>query len=346
MKIAQVAPMWNYIPPKKYGGTERIVSFLSDTLVEMGHDVTLFAPGKSTTKAKLIATLPEPLMEKNITWRDMVANAHNTSVAVSMADQFDIIHCHTHLLGAFFARFTNKPVLHTFHTIPPSTDWRWKLFEDYKNSYNPVFISENQKSRSPVNFPNPHVVHNGIDINQFEFNDTPSDYFAWAGLITKVKGLENAIAAANKLGLKLKIAGKIDNDNEINKNYYRQVIKPLINGGIEYVGELSGKDLSDFYKDAKALLYPMTFEEPFGLVLIEAMACGTPVIVYDRGAVREIIIDQTTGLIAKNEEELLQAIKNIDSITRKDCRTHVEQNFTKEIMSGRYLKVYEELIHA
>jgi glycosyltransferase involved in cell wall biosynthesis len=232
------------------------------------------------------------------------------------------------------------------HNIPGRTDWRWNIFREYKNIYNPVFISQKQKENthnySGIDFKHSWVVYNSTDTEHFDYNETPEDYFIWLGLITKVKGIENAIAAAKKAGVKLKIAGK---QNEHNSEYFDQMIKPQLDDKIEFVGELGGQELVNFYRNAKALVYPIEWEEPFGLIMTEALACGTPVIAYPRGAVPEIVSHGENGFIVSSIDETAEAIKNIDQIDRKKCRQTVLEKFNINAMVGSYLEIYKELAH-
>lgn len=345
MKIAHIAPLWYNIPPTKYGGTEKVISYLVDDLVDRGHEVTLFATGNSKTKAKLVSTRDVSLVESGIPWRDSFANTDNVATAFRQAGEFDVIHSHLQLTGAFFAQFTKTPVLHTMHNIPGLTDWRWDLLGKYKDIYNPVFISRKQQELSPVVFPHSWVAYNGIDISIYEFNDKPEDYYIWIGLVTKAKGIENAIAAAKKSGIKLILAGKVD---ETNQEYFDKSIKPELNDKIQFIGELGGKTLTDYYKNAKGLIYPINWHEPFGLVIVEAMASGTPVIAYAKGSVPEIVQDSVNGFIVDSIDGVIEAVNKIETIDRKKCRETVERKFTKERMTDAYEVIYKELanLHA
>lgn len=347
MKIAQIAPLWYSIPPEKYGGTERVIHNLTEGLVKAGHDVTLFASGDSQTSANLVATRPTALIKSGVPWRDSSANMYNFAQAMEQADQFDVIHSHMHLNAAFFSKFINTPIVHTMHNIPGLKDWRWEIFQNYKDIYNPVFISkkqmENAKNYSGIEYKNSWVVYNSVDTDHFAYNEKPDDYFVWLGLITKVKGIENAIAAAKKAGSRLKLAGK---PNDHDSSYFDKVIKPLLDDKIEFVGELGGQDLVNFYQGAKALVFPIEWEEPFGLVMTEAMSCGTPVIAYKRGSVPEIVEDGKNGFIVENIDGIVEAMKNIDSINRQNCRQTVLDKFTNDIMAKQYEQIYKEIVQS
>ena len=349
LKIAQVAPMWFSIPPKKYGGTERIIHYLTEELQKRGHKVTLFAPGDSKTSARLVAFLKKGAISLGAKWPDYWWNLINHSIAFERADEFDIIHCHWGIMGAFFQRLVKTPVVHTMHNIPQASHMRWKVFEYYKNDLNLVFISKSEMRNSPMKFKNSWVVYNGIDISQFKFNPKPKDHFVWIGRVSPAKGIENAIKVAKKLKLKLLLAGQIQPSW---RNYFETVVKPQLDSRIKYIGEISQRQLSKFYREAKALLYPIEWEEPFGLVMVEAMACGTPVIVFERGSAKEVVKDGKTGFVVpfkdkrgrKNINGLVEAVKKIDQIKREDCRKWVEENFTYQKMVDGYEKVYYQIL--
>lgn len=350
LKIAQIAPLWFSIPPEKYGGIERIVSYLTEELVKRGHDVTLFASGDSKTKAKLVSVVPKSLIKSRYNWQDPFWNLENLSTAFKRAKDFDIIHSHLDVWTLPFQNLTKVPVLHTFHNQlykasvirdgekKPS---RLEIFEKHKKETLAVFISKSEKEKSAVKFPKSWVVYNGIDVSQFKFNPRPEDHFIWIARIDPFKGIENAIVAAEKAGVKLLLAGRLDPYRE---DYFKTKIKPHLSQKIKYLGELSSKELSDFYGKAKALLYPIEWEEPFGLVMVEAMACGTPVIAFDRGSAKEVVKDGKTGFVVKNIEEMVKKIKKIDAIKREDCRKWVEEKFTYQRMVSDYEKIYYQIL--
>lgn len=341
LKIAQIAPVWFSIPPKKYGGIERIISFLTEELVKRGHKVTLFAPGNSKTKAKLVSLIKKGAISSGAKWTDYWWNLLNHSVAFERTKEFDIIHCHWIMMGGFFQRFIKTPVLHTLHNIPPVAHPRWKIFKYYKDDLNLVFISKSEKKNAPIRFKNNWIVYNGIDISQFKLNLKPKEHFIWIARICPAKGTKEAIEIAKKAKVKLLLAGQIQPRH---KNYFEKEIKPELNSQIQYLGELSQKDLSDFYDSAKGCLYPIKWEEPFGLVMTESMACGTPVIVFDRGSAKEVVKNGKTGFVVKSVKEAVGAIKKIDQIDREECRKRVEQNFTLEKMVDNYEKVYYQML--
>jgi glycosyltransferase involved in cell wall biosynthesis len=350
LKIAQIAPLWFSIPPKKYGGTERIVSFLTEELVKKGHKVTLFASGDSKTKARLFSVYPESLIKAGYKWQDPFWNLENLSEVFKRANDFDILHSHLDVWTLPFQQLTKTPVLHTLHNQlykasitregekRPS---RLDIFERHKRETLAIFISKSEKEKSAVRLPKSWVIYNGIDTSQFKFNPEPEDHFIWIARIDPFKGIENAIAAAERAGVKLLLAGRLD---PYRKDYFEERIKPHLSSKIKYLGELSGKELSSFYGKARACLYPIEWEEPFGLVMTEAMACGTPVIAFDRGSAKEVVKDGKSGFIVNNIKEMVGAIRKIDEIKREDCRKWVDEKFNYQRMVDNYENLYYKII--
>jgi len=353
LRIAQVAPLWITVPPNKYGGIERIVAMLCDGLTDKGHEVTLFAsPGSSAKCKKLVSVYEKPLLEANIAWSNPIWNLRNLSLATEMANkgEFDIIHTHLDVWSLFFHNLTNTPVLQTMHNplyrdnADASKDDRLRLFAQEAGKINMVFISQSAKNQAMIEFPEDscQIIYNGSDLSHFQFNPKGGGHFIWIARMNKHKGVENAIAAAEKLNAKLLLAGRIDPTQQ---EYFDKFIKPHLNEKIKYIGELTEDQLSDFYGPAKALLYPIEWEEPFGLVVTEAMACGTPVIAYRRGSMPELIEDGKTGfVIDSNLDLLVEAMKKIDQIDRSSVRQRVEKKFSKETMVDNYEKAYYKLI--
>ena len=353
LRIAQIAPLWITIPPQKYGGIERIIAMLCDGLTDKGHEVTLFAsPGSSSKCKKLVSVYEKPLLDANIPWSNPLWNLRNLSAAFEMASsgKFDIIHSHLDLWTLFFQNLTKTPVLHTMHNplyrtnAEASKDDRLRLFMEEAKRTNIVFISKSAKDQAMLEFPEDkaQIIYNGIDLSHFKFNPKGGDHFVWIARMNKHKGVENAIEAAEKLGVKLLLAGRID---PTQVEYFENYIKPHLNQNIQYVGELTEEQLSDFYGPAKATLYPIEWEEPFGLVVAESMACGTPVIAYRRGSMPELIEDNKTGFVFEsNMERLIEAMKKIDQIDRSLVRKSIEEKFSKEIMVNNYEKAYYKLL--
>lgn len=354
LRIAQIAPIWYPVPPPKYGGIERIVHYLTERLVEKGHDVTLFASGDSETKAKLISICPRSLAKDKIPWTDTFWELENLSFAFKKAKNFDIIHSHIGLRSLFFQDFIENPVVHTFHSPIYSKSKKLspplKILELHKENTNACFVSKSAKKLCPIKLKNSWFVYNGIDLSLFNFCSQPEDYFLWVGRVDSYKGIENAIEIAKLAKIKLYLAGKIDPEQ---REYFKKKIKPNLSREIKYLGECSQKQLAKLYKKAKAFLYPIEWEEPFGLVMAEAQACGTPVIAFKFGSTSDVIKNGKTGFVLpffpKNKQESIKmavkAIQNIDKIKREDCRKWVEENFTIEKMVENYEKIYYELVN-
>ena len=353
LKIAQVAPLWLSLPPKKYGGTERIAYYLTEGLVKRGHKVTLFASGDSKTKAKLIPGWPkclikEKLYGKPIPWGNSILPLLNISQAFERADEFDIIHVHENAvcLSNFFTHLIKTPVVITIHddfTSPENKD-RWAAFKKYKNN-NYISISKSHQrwgEKLGLNFTD--NVYNGIDINLFKFKQKGGKYLAWLGRSAPKKGAREAIMIAKKAKEKLILAGRVDVNSPVSVEYYQKQMKPYFNEDIKYIGEVNDSQKAKLLNNARALLYPISWEEPFGLVMVEAMASGTPVIVFNRGSAREIVKDGKTGFIVKNIKEAVNAVKNIDQIDRRECRKWVEEKFTIEKMVDNYEKVFYKIL--
>jgi glycosyltransferase involved in cell wall biosynthesis len=345
LRIAQVAPLWFSIPPKKYGGIEWIIYYLCEGLTKLGHKVTLFATKDSKVPCKLIGTFPKPLTEIGVSWQDPSYNLMNLTEAYKRAKDFDIIHTHIDTWETFFAPLTKTISVHTIHnplytTKDPKKISRFFILNHFKDQ-NFVAISKAQKKLSAVKINFVAVIYNGIKIEDFKFNPKPKDHFIWCARIDKYKGIENAIEIAKKAKVKLILAGRLD---PTQREYFRKKIKPHLGEKIKYIGEYSFEEKSDFFGKAKALLYPIEWHEPFGLNMIEAMACGTPVIAFKMGSVPEVVKDGKTGFVVKNVKEAVEAVKEIEKIKREDCRKWVKERFTAERMVKEYEKLYFKLL--
>lgn len=353
MRIAQLVSMHESVPPKgNHSGLEIIVSDLTEELVRRGHQVTLFAPADSKTKAKLVSIYPHSSTKYNYGERQinvqMACIEENLRKCLSEAENFDLIHSHIGNIAAKFSCFIKKPILHTIHSpidplmFPNKKYFKYKKiflksFEHRNNFF--VCISKFQKKGCLYPREKTFVIYNGIKIQDFEFNEKSENYLAFLGAITFNKGSHLAIEVAKKLKIKLKLAGNLDEE------YYKKYIKPELKKElIEYVGPVDKKQRSDFLKNAKALLVPIQWDEPFGLVMPEAMACGTPVIGFRRGSIPEIIKNGKTGFVVDNVDQMIEAVKKINQINRLDCRKHVEKNFTVEKMVDEYERVYQKVI--
>ncbi len=345
LKIAQIAPLWTPVPPKKYGGVELIVHYVTEELVNRGHDVTLFASGDSKTSAKLRSYSQKNLLDRGIQMTDKKFNLLNMSEAIKDSYKFDIIHSHFDVYDHFFIPFSKCPVVSTVHTIIKGNKTKKAIFRHYKD-HNFISISYQQRKQAPKGMNFVANIYNGIKIKDFKFNENPRDHYIWVGRFADLKGPHEAIRVALETGEKLLLAGKLQNENE--KKYFKEKIEPFLkNKNIEYVGEISRKQKSDFFGNAKGLLNPIKWEEPFGLVMAEAMACGTPVIAFNRGSVPEVVEDGKTGFVVNRKQGIggiIKATEKIEKIDRKNCRKRVEKKFTTEKMIDDYEKIYYRLL--
>lgn len=345
LKIAQVAPLWTPVPPKKYGGIELIAHHVTEGLVDRGHNVTLFASGDSETSAKLRSYSEKNLFDMGVQMTDQKLNLLNISEAIRDSDKFDIIQFHIDIYDQFFVPFSKCPVVSTLHnTIEGNSKniTRKPIFGHYKD-HNFISISHQQRNQAPEGMNFVANIYNGIRIKDFEFNKNPKDHYIWIGRFADLKGPHEAIKAALKADEKLILAGKLQNEDE--KKYFKEKVEPYLeNKNINYIGEISRKEKSEFFGSAKGLLNPIKWDEPFGLVMAEAMACGTPVIAFNNGAAPEVVQDEETGFIVENIEEMAEATKNIGDISRKKCRERVEKNFTVEKMVDNYEELYFKIV--
>lgn len=347
MKIALVAPPYLPVPPAGYGGTEKIVSLLCEGLVKRGHEVTLFASGDSQTRARLISIFSKSLGNSGFDKNDALAPFLHYREVLKHQDEFDLIHSHAQYLGLFAFAQTKIPVVHTWHgsycpgEVPES---KRLVLESFPNA--PIVsISNNQRAGMPgLNYI--ATVYNGVNLGDYPFVENPrGDYLLWVGRIVEKKGPLTAIQVAKSVGLPLQMAAAID---PIDQDYFDSSIKPHIDGNnVIFHGELSHRELVDLYGNARATLYPITWHEPFGLVVIESMACGTPVVAYDMGSMPEIIEHAKTGFIipvSTGIDGLTQGIRTLDKLKRLDCRRRVETHFSADTMVDAYVNVYEKIL--
>lgn len=343
LKIAQIAPLWIRVPPVKYGGTELIVYHLCEELTRRGHNVTLFGPGNSKTSAKLVAGFRTNLLSAGIPWTNQLDTLRHLASAFARSGEFDLIHSHVDLYETFFAYFSQTPVVHTIHNPLYSSrpdDLRLKILSTSRWSRY-VTISNSQYRIGSAKLNRIGTVYNGLDISKFRYNSRGGDHFIWMARIDPYKGIENAIAACELANAPLVMAGRLD---PTRRKYFRERIRPHLNRQIRFRGEIGGAEKNAFFGSARALLYPIEWHEPFGLVMIEAMATGTPVIAFDWGSVREVVRDGVTGFVVKTIPEMVRAMKKIDTIDRAACRAWVEKMFTVEKMVDGYEKVYEKVL--
>ena len=341
MRIAQVAPLMESVPPRLYGGTERIVSYLTEELVHLGHDVTLFASGDSVTAADLVACAPvalrlEPKVRDPIPYYMLMLDRVR-----AQAGKFDIIHFHIDQLHFPIFRPMAGRTVTTVHGRQDLPD----LQPLYLGFSDMPLVSISDAQRGPVANANfmTTVLH-GIPTSMHPVVTHPrGGYVAFLGRIAPEKRPDRAIAIARAFGVPLKIAAKVD---RVDEAYFQQTILPLLDGaGVEFVGEINERQKSDFLGDASALLFPIEWPEPFGLVMIEAMACGTPVLAFRTGSVPEIIDQGVTGLIVDSVEEAVAAMPRILSLDRSAVRRRFDERFSATRMAQDYVLVYEDLLH-
>jgi glycosyltransferase involved in cell wall biosynthesis len=338
MKIAQVAPLYESVPPKLYGGTERVVSYLTEELVEMGHEVTLFASGDSETAARLIPACPSSLrLEKGCI--DQLAHHYiMLEDVMEHAKEFDIIHFHVDYLHFPLSRITGFPHVTTLHGRLDLPDLV-PLYRKYREM--PV-ASICHSQRKPLWWANwvGNVFH-GLP-ERLTLGDGSGKYLAFLGRICPEKRVDRAIQIALEVGMPLKIAAKVD---RVDREYYESKIKPLLaNPNIEYVGEITEHEKAEFLGSASAHLFPIDWPEPFGLTMIEAMACGTPTIAFNCGSVPEVITHGVSGLIVNNMVEAVSAVAKASAMSRAACRQEFERRFTASRMAQDYVKLYQEML--
>ncbi|MGL5873122.1 MAG: glycosyltransferase family 4 protein [Xenococcaceae cyanobacterium] len=340
MRIAQVAPLWERVPPPGYGGIELVVGHVTDELVKRGHQVTLFASGDSETLAQLEAIVPRALRLDPSIEETAVYELLQLGQITEMAKEFDLIHFHTGLMALPFIPMLKTPVVQTLHGR--FTPDNYKIFDRYSNlSY--ISISNAQRQAAAhLNYVS--TVYNGIDVDSFTFEPQPENppYLAFLGRISPEKGPQHAITISHATGIPLKIGGKID---RVDREFYKNEIAPLIDGKqIEYLGELGHHDKAKLLGNAAVTLFPITWPEPFGLVMIESMSTGTPVVAINHGSVSEVIAHQKTGWVCSNVEEAIAAVPKAMKLDRRQCRQHVEQYFSIAKMVDGYEATYRQAV--
>ena len=341
MRILQIAPIWESVPPPAYGGTEAVVSVLTEELVRMGHDVILAASGDSTTNAQLAAIYPRSLRTADdLQDRNPYEWAH-VGNAMSLARDVDIVHNHAGEMVMALAGSCRTPMLTTMHCLATcDTEFVWNRYAGAYNTISKAQIHALPDLTGPAKFAG-HV-YNAIDVDTFPFEPIPGEDMLFLSRIAPEKGPIQAIEVAKRTGRRLVMAGKVDN---YDRAFYEAEVKHLIDGEqIVFLGEADADMKRDLYKRAYCLLMPLQWEEPFGLVMPEAMVCGTPVIALRRGSAPELIDHGRTGFVVDTVEEMADAVSRIGSIDRTACRTHVERHFSPQIMTQNYLRVYEQLL--
>ena len=332
-----MAPLWESVPPKTYGGTERVVSFLTEELVRDGHQVTLYASGDSETAAQLVPAVPKALRTNG------PARDHTASYVMMVEDvlrragDFDVIHFHIDYLQ-FLASFADTPTVTTLHGRLDFPE----LQDLYRRFADRPLVSISDAQRAPLPEANwVGTVHHGLPLDRFKFQLEPGRHLAFLGRLSREKGADLAIAIARRLGMPLKIAAKFDPHE---RDYYGSVVGEMKGDPlVEFVGEINDGAKSEFLGGALALLFPIDWPEPFGLVMIEALACGTPVIAFRRGSVPEILQDGVNGFVVDDVDGAVAATRDIESIDRRACRRYFETHFAVERMAADYLNIYKGL---
>lgn len=341
MRIAQVAPLFESVPPKYYGGTERVVSYLTEELVRQGHDVTLFASGDSVTQARLVATTRRALRLDKHCADQLAPQMLMLERVVRAASSFDVIHFHVDYLHFPYSRRHTTAHLTTLHgrlDLPELVP----LYREFRDM--PV-VSISAAQRDPLPFAHwMGTVYHGLPQHLYRFRAEPGDYLAFIGRVAPEKRVDRAIAIAKRVGLPLKIAAKVD---AVDREYFESVIEPLLDDPlVEYIGEIGEGEKQELLGEARVLLFPIDWPEPFGLVMIEAMACGTPVIALRRGSVPEIVEHGRTGFVVGDLDEAVAAAERIDELSRQRCREVFEERFTAARMAHDYLELYAWLLEA
>jgi glycosyltransferase involved in cell wall biosynthesis len=339
LRIAQVAPLHESVPPKLYGGTERVVAYLTDALVALGHDVTLFASGDSGTCGKLVATTQRALRLAGVA-DSLPQHLVMFEEVYRRATDFDVIHFHVdylHFPATQREHVTNVTTLHGRLDLPDM----WPIYRRF-DAMPLVSISDAQREPMPWAAWQ-GTVHHGLP-DMLRMQDGRSDYLAFLGRICPEKGVDRAIEIARRAGLPIRIAAKID---PMDREYHAREIAPLLaQTHVEFVGEIGEAAKQTFLGDARALLFPIDWPEPFGMVLIEALACGTPIIAFGRGSVPEIVEHGVTGLICDTLEEAVLAVDRVRELSREACRRSYERRFTAERMACDYVAIYRRLLDA
>jgi glycosyltransferase involved in cell wall biosynthesis len=341
MRIAQVSPLYERVPPVMYGGTERVVSYLTEELVRLGHEVTLFASGDSVTRARL-----RPACESSLRLDERYVDplSHHLRMLGEVYEQaqaFDIIHTHTDYLGLPLSRFVDTPTVVTLHGRLDIPDLA-PLYAHYKDV---PLISISDAQRRPLPDANwAATVYHGLPPELYHYSADPGDYLLFLGRISHEKRPDTAIRVALEAGMPLRIAAKVD---AVDRAYFAEVVQPLRNDPlIDFIGEVDEKQKRELLGGARALLFPIDWPEPFGLVMIEALACGTPVIARPCGSVGEVLRDGETAWLCDSEEEMIEAVQQLDKLDRARCRAEFDERYTVTVMARHYVDTYASIVAA
>ena len=341
MKVLQIAPLWETVPPPAYGGTEAVAHLLVEELVRQGHDITLWASGDSQTSARLESCYPVSLRTAEDIECKPIYSWQHAALSLKNARDYDIIHNHAgEEVMALSHLVPDVPMLTTMHClVTPDTKFIWDRYEGHFNT-----ISWSQRKLMPPvsggEFAG--VAYNAVDVCSFPFQSEKADYLLFLSRISPEKGPEIAVEVARRTGRRLIIAGKVD---LVDREFFADVVEPLIDGDqIIFKGEADGRMKRELFRSAACVLMPLTWDEPFGLVLTEAMACGTPVIVFGRGAASEIVEHGETGFIVNDVDEMVAAVSRLHTIDPAYCRARMEQRFDAPVMAHRYLDIYDSVL--
>jgi len=340
LRVLQLAPLWETVPPSAYGGTEAVVGILCDELTRRGIEVTLCASGDSCTSAPLRAAYPRSLRSADDLEDRAPYDWMHVSLALREAKRFDLVHNHAGELAMAMSHLVDVPMLTTMHClITPDTQFVW---EHYRGWYNTISYAERATLPALGGARFAGVVHNAIDVETFPFSPQKDDYLLFLSRMAPEKGPHLAIEVARRLGMRLVIGAKVD---RVDQAYYHEAVEPLIDGEhVVFVGEADAVYKRELYKRASCLLLPLCWEEPFGLVMVEAMACGTPVVAFARGAAPEIIIDGETGYLVDDVDAMVEAVARVERIDPFRCRQHAWQRFSPPAMAERYLAIYRKIL--
>jgi glycosyltransferase involved in cell wall biosynthesis len=341
MRIAQVAPLYESVPPRCYGGTERVVSYLTEELVRQGHEVTLFASGDSVTTARLVTPCQRSLRLDTQCTDQLVHHILMLELVLQNSRHFDMIHWHVDYLHLPLSRRQSTPHVTTLHgrlDLP-------ELVPLYQEFTEVPVISISTAQRQPLAWLNwQGTIYHGLPEDLYRFHEAPGTYLAFLGRISPEKRVDRAIEIAKRIGMEIKIAAKVD---AADWDYFEHTVAPLLEDPlVDYIGEIGEREKDEFLGNAHALLFPIDWPEPFGLVMIEAMACGTPVIAYRHGSIPEVIEDGVTGFIVDGIDDAITAVERISTLSRKDCRRSFEQRFSASCMAAEYLAVYRRLLES
>ncbi len=340
MRIAQIAPIYESVPPRLYGGTERVVSYLTEELVALGHEVTLFASGDSTTSARLVSWGAEALRLADRPGESLDAQLRLMGQVAREGDQFDIVHNHVDYLAFPVLRSCANASLTTPHGRMDGRPWR-AMLERYPGLALSSISFAQRRPLAEANWLG--MVYHGIPARQHRFRERHGDYLAFVGRISPEKRVDRAVDIARRVGMPLKVAAKV---SPTDRAYAEQVLPLLDDPLVEFLGEIGDVERDELLGNAYALLFPIDWPEPFGLVLIEAMACGTPVIGFRHGAVPELVEDGVTGFVVDDVAAAVAAVERVIELDRADCRQLFERRFTARRMASDYVELYGELLAA